>query len=242
MEVKWRDRTSIRPVKIHRAYLKDPEGSVLFEIGNTKVLCAATVQDKVPNFLKGTGEGWLTAEYALLPRSTPRRNIREGRSGRYDARSIEISRMVGRALRGVLDLSKLKDFSIIIDCDVLQADGGTRTASITAGFCALYDAIQFMLRNGLIKENPILEFIAAISVGKIGNDFLLDLSYEQDFQAEVDLNIAMTESKRIVEIQGTAEKRPFSVDDLNKMVELAWKGIEELIRIQKKVFREPLPH
>ena len=241
MEVKWRDSSSIRPVRIHRGYLKDPEGSVLFEIGNTKVLCAATVQDKVPNFLKGTGEGWLTAEYALLPRSTPRRNVREGRTGRYDARSIEISRMIGRALRGVLDLSKLKDFSIIIDCDVLQADGGTRTASITAGFCALYDAVQFMLKNGLIKENPIREFIAAISVGKIGNDFLLDLSYEEDFQAEVDLNVAMTESKRIVEIQGTAEKRPFSVEDLNKMVELAWKGIEELIRIQKEVLREPLP-
>ncbi len=241
MEVKWRDSSSIRLVRIHRGYLKDPEGSVLFEIGNTKVLCAATVQDKVPNFLKGTGEGWLTAEYALLPRSTPRRNVREGRTGRYDARSIEISRMIGRALRGVLDLSKLKDFSIIIDCDVLQADGGTRTASITAGFCALYDAVQFMLKNGLIKENPIREFIAAISVGKIGNDFLLDLSYEEDFQAEVDLNVAMTESKRIVEIQGTAEKRPFSVEDLNKMVELAWKGIEELIRIQKEVLREPLP-
>ncbi len=242
MEVKWRDSKSIRPVKIHRSYLKDPEGSVLFEIGNTKVLCTATVQDKVPNFLKGTGEGWLTAEYALLPRSTPRRNIREGRTGRYDARSVEISRMIGRALRGVLDLSKLKDYSIIIDCDVLQADGGTRTASITAGFCALYDAVQFMMKNGLIKENPIREFIAAISVGKIGNDFLLDLSYEEDFQAEVDLNVAMTESKRIVEIQGTAEKRPFSIEDLNKMVELAWQGIKELIRIQKEVLKEPLPH
>ncbi len=239
MEVKWRDKESIRPVKIHRGYLKNPEGSVLFEIGNTKVLCTATVQDRVPAFVKGTGEGWLSAEYALLPRSTQRRNIREGRSGRFDARSIEISRMIGRALRGVLDLSKMKDYSIIIDCDVLQADGGTRTASITAGFCALYDAVQFMLRNGLIKENPIREFIAAISVGKVGNDFLLDITYEEDFQAEVDLNVAMTESKRIVEIQGTAEKRPFTVEELNQMVELAWKGIKKLIELQKEALRKP---
>ncbi len=239
MPVEWRDKTSIRPVKIHRGYLKDPEGSVLFEIGNTKVLCTATVQDRVPNFLKGTGEGWLTAEYALLPRSTPKRNVREGRTGRYDARSVEISRMIGRALRGVLDLTKLKDYSIIIDCDVLQADGGTRTASITAGFCALYDAIQFMLRNGLIKENPIKEFLAAISVGKVGNDLLLDLSYEEDFQAEVDLNVAMTESKRIVEIQGTAEKNPFTPDELNQMVELAWQGVKQLITIQKETLLKP---
>ncbi|RKY98001.1 MAG: ribonuclease PH [Candidatus Hydrothermota bacterium] len=233
-QISWRDKLSIRPTRIHRNFLKDPEGSVLIEMGETKVICTATVNDKIPNFLKGTGQGWITAEYALLPRSTPQRNIRESRLGRLDSRSVEISRMIGRALRGGVDLTKLGEFTIIIDCDVIQADGGTRTASITGGFCALYDAIQFMLKRGLIKENPIREFVAAVSVGIVGGDILLDLSYEEDVQAEVDLNVAMTESGRIVEIQGTGEGRPFSRDELNKMLDAAWHGIQQLIKIQKE--------
>ena len=235
MEVKGRNKKALRPVKIYRNYLKDPEGSALIEVGNTKVLCAATVTDKVPAFLKGTGEGWITAEYALLPRSTPERNVRESRTGRYNSRSLEISRMIGRALRGGVDLSKLGEHSIIIDCDVLQADGGTRTASITGGFCALYDATRFMLERGLIKENPIKEFVAAVSVGIVEGEFLLDLSYEEDVRAEVDLNVAMTESGKIVEIQGTGEKKAFSIDKLITMVNIAWKGISQLIKIQKEV-------
>jgi len=235
MEIKSRDKEALRSVKIHRNYLKDPEGSTLIEVGNTKVLCTATVTDKVPAFLKGTGEGWITAEYALIPRSTPERNIREARTGRPNSRSLEISRMVGRALRGGVDLSKLGEHSIIIDCDVLQADGGTRTAAITGGFCALYDATRFMLERGLIKDDPIKEFVAAVSVGIVEGDILLDLSYEEDARAEVDLNVAMTESGKIVEIQGTGEKRSFSIDELYSMVNLAWKGISQLIKVQKEI-------
>jgi ribonuclease PH len=235
MDIKGREKEGLRPVKIYRNYLKDPEGSALIEIGNTKVLCAATVTDKVPSFLKGTGEGWVTAEYALLPRSTPERNIRESRTGRPDSRSLEISRMIGRALRGAIDLTTLGEHSIIIDCDVIQADGGTRTAAITGGFCALYDATRFMLERGLIKNDPIREFVAAVSVGIVDGEILLDLSYDEDVRAEVDLNVAMTESGKIIEIQGTGEKRSFSTDELNIMINLAWKGISQLIKIQKEV-------
>ncbi|RKZ00885.1 MAG: ribonuclease PH, partial [Candidatus Hydrothermota bacterium] len=171
---------------------------------------------------------------ALLPRSTPERKVREIRMGRPDSRCVEISRMIGRALRGAVDLSKLGEYTIIIDCDVLQADGGTRTASVTGGFCALYDAVKFMRRHGLIKENPIREFVAAVSVGIVKGEVLLDLSYEEDSQADVDLNVVMTESGRLVEIQGTGEKRAFTREELNKMLDMAWSGIKELIRIQKE--------
>ncbi len=229
----FQKRHEIRPTKIHRNFLKDPEGSALIEMGNTKVLCTATVTEKVPNFLRGTGEGWITAEYALLPRSTPQRNVRESRSGRVDSRAIEISRMIGRSLRGVVDREKLGEHTIIIDCDVLQADGGTRTAAINAGFCALYDAIRFMIGHNMIEENPIREFVAAISVGIVDDMFLLDLSYDEDVRALVDLNVAMTESGKIVEIQGTGEGRHFSREELNTLVDLAWEGVQQVIEIQK---------
>ncbi len=230
----FQKRHEIRPTKIHRNFLKYPEGSALIEMGNTKVLCTATVTDKVPNFLRGTGEGWVTAEYALLPRSTPQRNVRESRSGRVDSRAIEISRMIGRSLRGIVDREKLGEHTIIIDCDVLQADGGTRTAAINAGFCALYDAVRFMLGHNMIEENPIREFLAAISVGIVDDKLLLDLSYDEDVRAVVDLNVAMTESGRIVEIQGTGEGRPFSREELNDLIELAWEGIQQIFKIQKE--------
>ncbi len=233
--VKERPSDSLRPVKIHRNYVRTAEGSALIEIGDTKVLCTATVSEKVPAFLKGTGEGWITAEYALLPRSTLTRSPRESRMGRPEGRSVEISRMIGRALRIAVDRESLGEYTIIIDCDVIQADGGTRTAAITGGFCALYDAIRFMMRNRLISRDPIKEFVAAISVGIIEGAPILDLSYEEDVRAEVDMNVAMTESGRIVEIQGTGEKRPFTRDELTVMLDLAWKGIRELIEIQKRV-------
>jgi len=230
-----RQKNELRPIKIVRKFLKDPEGSALIEMGNTKVLCTATVQDKVPNWLRGSGQGWLSAEYAMIPRATPERKVRESRVGKPDSRSIEISRIIGRSLRGILDLTKLDNFTIIIDCDVLQADGGTRTAAINAGFCALYDAIRYMLKNRLIKENPIKEYIGAVSVGIVDGEYVLDLSYEEDVRAEVDMNVSMTESGRIVDIQGTGEKRPLTKDELNKLLNLAWEGIKKIIQYEKEV-------
>jgi len=235
IDPKERPADTLRPVRIHRNYLKTAEGSALIEIGDTKVLCAATVSEKVPAFLKGTGEGWITAEYALLPRSTLTRSPRESRLGRPEGRSVEISRMIGRSLRMAIDRESLGEYTIIIDCDVIQADGGTRTAAITGGFCALYEAIRFMMKNHLVKRDPMREFVAATSVGIVDGEPILDLSYEEDVKAEVDLNVAMTESGKLVEIQGTAEKRPFTKDELLKLLDLAWKGIQELISIQKKV-------
>ena len=237
MEDKERAPDTLRPVRIIRNYLKTAEGSALIEMGDTWVLCAATVTDKVPSFLRGTGEGWITAEYSLLPRSTSERSPRESRMGRLEGRSVEISRMIGRALRMAVDREKLGEHTIIIDCDVIQADGGTRTAAITGGFCALYDAIKFMLNNKMISQDPIREFIAAVSVGIVDGEPILDLSYDEDVRAEVDLNVAMTESGKIVEIQGTAERRPLSREDLDKLLDLAWKGIKELIEVQKKVLK-----
>jgi len=232
-----RQKNELRPIKIVRKFLKDPEGSAFIEMGNTKVLCTATVSDKVPNWLRGSGQGWLSAEYAMIPRATPERKVRESRAGKPDSRSIEISRIIGRSLRGILDLTKLDNFTIIIDCDVLQADGGTRTAAINAGFCALYDAIRYMLKNRLIKENPIKEYIGAVSVGIVDGEYVLDLSYEEDVRAEVDMNVSMTESGRIVDIQGTGEKRPLAKDELNKLLDLAWEGIKKIIQYEKEVLK-----
>ncbi len=230
-----RDEVGLRPIKIERNVLKYAEGSALIEVGNTRVLCAATVLDTVPGWLRGSGEGWIKAEYSLLPRATNVRKPRERASSRPDSRSIEISRMIGRSLRACVDRQLLGENSIIIDCDVLQADGGTRTAAITGGFVALYDAVRFMNENGLISSWPIKEFIAAVSVGIVNGEMVLDLSYEQDSMAEVDLNVVMTESCKLVEIQGTAERKPFTLNTLNKMVNTAWEGIAKLIEIQKDV-------
>jgi len=225
-----RKPNEIRTVKFTRNYLKYPEGSVFIEMGNTKVICTASVSDGVPNFLKNSGKGWVTAEYAMLPRATQQRTSRDTK-GR--GRTHEIQRLVGRSLRAVTDLAKLGERTIYIDCDVIQADGGTRTASITGAWLALYDAIKYLRKERKIQADPIKEHLAAISVGIIKDTALLDLCYEEDFQAEVDMNVVMTEAGKFVEIQGTAEGAAFPKAMLDKMLVLAEKGIGVLIKKQK---------
>lgn len=229
-----RSNIDLRPVKITRRYLKYPLGSVLIEMGETKVICTVSMEDKVPPFLKGTNQGWLTAEYGMLPGSTPERKVRDIVKGAINGRSQEIQRLIGRSLRAVLDFSKLGERTLWIDADVIQADGGTRTAAITGAFVALYDALEKLRREGIIKEIPIKEFVAAVSVGIVDGEILLDLSANEDMRAEVDLNVVMTESGRFVEIQGTAEKVPFTYEQLEQMLSLAKQGILKLIEIQKK--------
>jgi len=218
----------MRDVKIVNDYLKDPEGSCLIEVGETRVICTATIEEKVPFFLRGKNQGWITSEYSMIPRSAKERIARNRTSGRI----YEIQRLIGRSLRSITDLFELKDYTIVIDCDVIQADGGTRTASITGGFVALWDAIQWMLAKGMIKRNPLSHFLAAISVGLIDNEVLLDLNYEEDSHSDVDMNIVITDDGGIVEIQGTGEKRPFSNEEFQKMFSLASMGIKRLIDIQ----------
>ena len=212
-----------------------PKGSVLIIQGNTKVLCNVSVRDDVPRFLMGSDRGWLTAEYNMLPFATQSRNKRESRMGHLHGRTQEISRLIGRSLRGIFDLEKFGERSIHIDCDVIQADGGTRCASITGSYVALYAAIQQLLNEGYINESPITEPIAAISSGIVNDEYLLDLCYEEDSKADVDLNCIMTESRKIVEIQATAEGIPFNQDELNKLIDISWKGIQELLQLQKEI-------
>ncbi|AET70635.1 ribonuclease PH [Desulfosporosinus orientis DSM 765] len=228
-----RGNHELRPVKITRKFTNIPEGSVLIEIGETRVLCTASIEEKVPHFQKGTGKGWVTAEYAMIPRATQTRTQREASKGKLTGRTMEIQRLIGRALRSVIDLKKLGERTIWLDCDVLQADGGTRTASITGAYVAMMDAVQFLLEKKLIKANPVLDSLAAVSVGKVLGTGVLDLEYEEDSQAEVDMNIVMTGSGKFVEIQGTAEEVPFDREDLNNFLELAEKGIRSLMDVQK---------
>lgn len=223
----------LRTVKILRQYTKIPEGSVLIEIGETRVLCTATVEDKVPPFQKGSGKGWVTAEYAMIPRATQTRTQRESSKGKIAGRTMEIQRLIGRALRSVVDLKKLGERTIWLDCDVLQADGGTRTASITGAYVALVDAVQYLLEKKIIRTNPIIDNLAAISVGKVQGQAVLDLDYEEDSLAEVDMNVVMTGTGKFVEIQGTAEETPFSRSDLDAFLQLAEKGIRSLMEVQK---------
>jgi len=232
---KW---DQLRSVKITRGVMKNAEGSALIEMGDTKVLCTATVEESVPPFLRDSGKGWVTTEYAMLPRATTERVRRDSVRGKIGGRSHEIQRIIGRVLRAVIDFDKLGERSITIDCDVLQADGGTRTASITGGFVALSEACSYLVREGLVEENPINDYIAAVSVGIIDNKLALDLNYEQDSSAEVDMNIAMTGAGLLVEVQGTAEGEPFSKNKLTEMVKLAEKGIKELIKKQKEALSE----
>ncbi|MCM1566506.1 MAG: ribonuclease PH [Dehalobacter sp.] len=236
-----RQPDEIRPVKITRKFTDLPEGSVLIEVGKTRVICTATVEDKVPPFKKGTGSGWVTAEYAMLPRATAVRNQREASKGKLGGRTMEIQRLIGRALRSIVDLSKLGERTIWLDCDVLQADGGTRTASITGAYVALADAVNYLLKNQLIKQDPLTDSIAAISVGKVDGVPVADLAYEEDSKAEVDMNIVMTGSGRFVEIQGTAEGQPFDQEDLNAFLNLGESGIQKLSALQKEALAKELP-
>ncbi len=225
----------IRPVKVTRPFIKYADGSVLFEMGDTKVICTASVEEKVPPFLRDKGQGWVTAEYAMLPRATQERTPREATRGKQGGRTLEIQRLVGRALRAVTALSTMGDRTIWIDCDVIQADGGTRTASITGAFIALADAFGKLKAKNLLQKIPLTDYLAAISVGKVGGDSLVDLCYEEDSAAEVDMNLVMTGRGQLVEIQGTAERAPFEKKDLDEFLVLGWEGIQQLIKLQKEL-------
>ena len=233
-----RNENEVRSVKIQRSFIENAEGSVLISIGNTRVICTASIEDRVPPFLKDQKKGWVTAEYSMLPRATHTRTLRESTTGRISGRTHEIQRLIGRALRSVVDLSGLGERTIWIDCDVLQADGGTRTASITGAFICLSDALKYALRNGLIEKSPLKDYLAAISVGVVHGKPMVDLCYAEDSIAEVDMNVVMTGNGRFVEIQGTAEGLPFSRDSLDMLIKLAEKGINNLIAIQKKYIEE----
>ncbi|MDY0187713.1 MAG: ribonuclease PH [Syntrophus sp. (in: bacteria)] len=224
----------IRDVKITRNYLKHPQGSVLIEMGDTKVICTATLEERVPPFLKNSGKGWLTAEYAMLPMATQERNKREAAQGRIGGRTHEIQRLIGRSLRAVTDLESFGENTVYIDCDVIQADGGTRTASITGSFVALTDLFRKMKEEGRCGSMPLLDYVSAVSVGIINDTLMLDLEYVEDSQADVDMNVVMTGMGKFIEVQGTAEKVPFSRDRLAEMIELAGRGILALTEIQKQ--------
>ena len=230
-----RRRDQIRPVRVTRNFTKHAEGSVLIEMGDTKVICTASIEEKVPPFLKGKGAGWVTAEYAMLPRATHDRSPRESVKGKQGGRTFEIQRLVGRALRAVIDTSRLGERTIWIDCDVIQADGGTRTASITGSFIALADAVGVLKKKDLIKVNPLTDYLAAISIGKVGGQVMVDLAYEEDSHAEVDLNLVMTGAGQYVEVQGTAEKTPFNKKDMDEFLDLGWGAIRELVDLQKSL-------
>ncbi|MFZ1762046.1 MAG: ribonuclease PH [Nitrospira sp.] len=230
-----RRRDQIRPVRVTRNFTKHAEGSVLIEMGDTKVICTASIEEKVPPFLKGKGAGWVTAEYAMLPRATHDRSPRESVKGKQGGRTLEIQRLVGRALRAVIDTGRLGERTIWIDCDVIQADGGTRTASITGSFIALADAVGVLKKKDLIKVNPLTDYLAAISIGKVGGQVMVDLAYEEDSHAEVDLNLVMTGAGQYVEVQGTAEKTPFNKKDMDEFLELGWGAIRELVDLQKSL-------
>ncbi|MFA5839367.1 MAG: ribonuclease PH [Candidatus Margulisiibacteriota bacterium] len=229
-----RSTTQIRGVKITRHFTKYAEGSVLIEFGNTKVICTASVAENVPPHKRNSGSGWVTAEYAMLPRAT---HDRTNRDQKTKGRTHEIQRLIGRSLRAIVNLNKLGERTITLDADVIQADGGTRTAAITGSMIALQDAVKFLQKSGKITESPIRENVAAVSVGMIDNTPIIDLAYEEDSKADVDMNIVMTESGKLVEIQGTAEGEPFSKEMLDKMYDLAKKGIQVLIKKQKEALK-----
>ena len=228
-----RSQTQLRPVRLAIDYLDYPEGSVLIETGNTRVLCAASAEEKVPPFLEGKGKGWVTAEYNMLPRSTHTRNSRE-RDGRVSGRTQEIQRLIGRSLRAVVDMDVLGPRTITLDCDVLQADGGTRTASITGAYVALHRACSLLMKRGVLSEHPVRTAVAAVSVGVVSGEIMLDLCYEEDSRADVDFNVVMTAEHDFIEVQGTGEGGVFSRSTMESLVNLAEQGISELLEIQKR--------
>ncbi len=239
MRVDGRQPAQLRPITVEPDYLLTAEGSVLISVGHTRVLCAATVEDTVPHFLRGSGQGWVTAEYAMLPRATSSRTTREVKKGRESGRTMEIQRLIGRALRGVVDLKTLGERSIVLDCDVLQADGGTRTTAITGAFIALGLAIGKLVQGRVLASNPIRDYVAATSVGILNGEGLLDLCYEEDSAAEVDMNIVMTGAGKFVELQATAEHKEFDDDQLATLLKLGRQGVSELITLQKKFVTLP---
>ncbi|MGL4268862.1 MAG: ribonuclease PH [Plesiomonas sp.] len=230
--------SQVRPITLTRNFTKHAEGSVLVEFGETKVLCTATVEEGVPRFLKGKGQGWITAEYGMLPRSTHTRNQREAAKGKQSGRTMEIQRLIARALRAAVDLTALGEYTVTLDCDVIQADGGTRTASISGACVALADALNALVAKGALKANPMKGMVAAVSVGIVGGEALCDLEYVEDSAAETDMNVVMMEDGRMIEVQGTAEGEPFSHEELLSLLALAKAGIADIIAAQKAALSE----
>jgi ribonuclease PH len=230
-----RKPVDLRKITVTRNFIKHAEGSVLVEFGETKVICNASVEESVPPFLRGKGTGWVTAEYSMLPRATHTRSPREAAKGKIGGRTHEIQRLIGRSLRAVIDMTILGERSIHIDCDVIQADGGTRTASITGAYIALVEAVQWLIGKGLIASNPLREAVAAVSVGIVAGEVLLDLDYSEDSTAEVDMNFVVTSSGRFVEVQGTAEAEPFTIEQMDEMRTVALAGISQLLKTQQEV-------
>lgn len=238
MRIDNREFDELRDIKITRNYMMHPYGSVLIEFGNTKIICTANFEERVPFFLKGTGSGWITAEYSMLPGSTIRRKVRDSSKGKVDGRTQEIQRLIGRSLRSVVDMKAMGERALWIDCDVLQADGGTRTAAITGAFIAMVDAFEKLKSEGKIKKTPIKNYLSAISVGLTKEGSLLDLCYREDHNAIVDMNIVMAGDNKFVEIQGTGETNSFSRDELNQLLDLAEKGNREILEIQKDILED----
>jgi ribonuclease PH len=237
MRPSQRKPDQLRSIRITRGYTKHAEGSVLIECGDTKVICTASVEERVPPHKKGSGEGWVTAEYGMLPRSTGERMSREAAKGKQSGRTQEIQRLIGRSLRAVVDLGKLGERTIQIDCDVIQADGGTRTASITGAFVALHDAVTGLMGNGLVKETPLKDFVAAISVGIYQGTPVLDLDYVEDSACDTDMNVVMLGNGHFVEVQGTAEGHPFTRAEMDELLELAKSGIAQLVEMQRTALK-----
>jgi len=235
MRADGRKEKQLRPIVITPSYIKHADGSVLIEVGDTKVICTAKLEERVPPFLRNSGKGWITAEYGMLPGSSQVRISREASRGKIGGRTHEIQRLIGRSLRAIASLEILGEKTVWIDCDVIQADGGTRTASITGAYVALVEASRRWVKHGAIQKNPIKDSVAAVSVGIVNGKALLDLTYEEDSRAEVDMNFVMTGSGKFVEVQGTAESAPFTKKGLDRMAEIARQGIRELLKIQKKV-------
>ncbi|WLR50124.1 ribonuclease PH [Bacillus tianshenii] len=236
-----RQADQLRNIHIENNYLKHPEGSVLISVGETKVICTASIEERVPPFLRGQGKGWITAEYSMLPRATQQRNIRESSKGKVSGRTMEIQRLIGRALRSVIDLDSIGERTVWVDCDVIQADGGTRTASITGAFVAVAVAVGKLVEKHKLEKFPIKDFLAATSVGVLAEQgAVLDLCYEEDSKADVDMNIVMTGAGEFVELQGTGEEATFSAQQLNEMLTLANKGVSELIDVQKEIIGDEL--
>src|SRR5438132_3292664 len=238
MRIDGRSATEMRPIRMTPGFIPQAEGSVLIEVGRTRVICTATVEETVPLFLKGSNKGWITSEYAMLPRSTNTRSLRESTSGKKSGRTHEIQRLIGRALRASIELEKLGERQIWMDCDVIEADGGTRTASITGAYVAMSMAIEKLLASGKLKSTPVRSYVAAVSVGVIKGVPMLDLDYPEDSTADVDFNIVMTDRDEFVEIQGTAERFPFSTTALTQLLELGRLGIHELIDLQRKTLQK----